>query len=217
MKSYNICIVDDHTLFTSALASVINQLPNFQVIFNAENGQDFIEKLKSSTLPDIVLLDLNMPIMNGYETLDWIRKNHPTLKVMILSMNDDEVSIIQALKKGANGYLLKNVTPKDLQKAFEDIITKGVYHSELVNNALMSSINTNQEAPTNVELKEHEIQFLKFACTEMTYREIAEKMSLSPKTIDGYRQQLFEKLNVKSRVGLAMYAIQHKLVDKLDV
>lgn len=212
MKKNKVCIVDDHTLLTNALAGVINQFEDFEVAFSAENGEDFIQKLKTQlSLPDIVLLDLNMPVMDGYETLDWIRENHPDLKVIILTMNDDEPNIIKALRKGASSYLLKNVSPNTLKEAFIQIIEKGVYHNDLVNKALLSSI---QHKNKEIDFKPYELTFLKLICTEMTYKEIAEKMHLSPKTIDGYRQQLFEKLNVKSRVGLVMFALQNNIVDK---
>lgn len=208
-----IVIVDDHLLFTKALEEMVNQFEGFEVLFCAENGIDFIEKLaKSKTIPNAVLLDLNMPKMDGFETLAWIRKNHLDLNVMILTMNDEENSILKAIREGANGYLLKNTSPKELKKALDYLKVNGFYHNDLVDTALMSNAGVKENKPYE-ELKPQELRFLKLACTEMTYKEIADVMSLSPKTIDGYRQSLFDKLNIKNRVGLVLFAMHQNLID----
>lgn len=213
MKNLRIAIVDDHTLFTGALSEMISQLGNYEVILRAENGKDFITKLSSTPeSPHIILLDLSMPVMDGFETLAWIKSNMPEIKVLVLSMNDDEQSIINCLKLGASGYLLKNTSPVTLKNAMETIMNKGFFHNETINSALLNGMN-GTENTHHADLKENEIWFLKLVCTEMTYKEIAEEMMLSPKTIDGYRDNLFKKLNVKSRVGLALYAFHNNLID----
>lgn len=211
--SHKIVIVDDHVLFTRALGDMVNNFEGYEILFSAENGKDFIDKLSKVTkIPTIVLLDLNMPLMNGFETLKWIKDKNLDLKVLILSMNDDESNIIKAVRDGANGYLLKSTTPSELKQALECIIDNGFYHNEIVSTALLNNVNAKPEKPFG-ELKEREIRFLKLVCTEMTYKEIADEMCLSPKTIDGYRQALFEKLNIKSRVGLVLFAMHQKIVD----
>ena len=210
---HKIVIVDDHHLFTKALEDMINNFEGYEVSFCAENGKDFIDKLsKHKQKPDVILLDLNMPIMNGFETLSWIKTKEPDLKVLVLSMNDEESNVIRAVREGANGYLLKNTTPNGLKLALDHLLTNGFYHNELVSAALLNSVNAKPQKP-HEELKDQEIRFLKLVCTEMTYREIADEMCLSPKTIDGYRQVLFDKLNIKSRVGLVLYAMHQKIVD----
>lgn len=210
MKNIKIAIVDDHTLFTGALSEMIDQLGNYEVVLCGENGKDFIAKLELiAELPDVVLLDLSMPVMNGFETLEWLKANRPEIKVLILTMNDDEQNILNCLKMGANGYLLKNTSPSILRNAINMVIDKGFYHNEIINSALIQNMN----GTTEENLKENEIWFLKLVCSERTYKEIAEEMKLSPKTIDGYRENLFKKLKVKSRMGLALYAIHHKMLD----
>ncbi len=211
--SHKIVIIDDHYLFTKALEDMVNNFEGYEVLFCAENGKDFINKLaKENDKPAIVLLDLNMPIMNGFETLAWIKSHKPDLKVLILSMNDEERNIIQAVRNGAHGYLLKNTTPNELKSALDHLLSNGFYHNEVVSSALLNNVNAKPQKPHEA-LKEQEIRFLKLVCTEMTYKEIAEEMALSPKTIDGYRQVLFDKLNIKSRVGLVLYAMHQKIVD----
>jgi len=167
-------------------------------------------------LPDIVLLDINMPEMDGYETAQWLKQHHPDVKVLALSMYDNETSIIRMLKSGARGYILKDSEPGELKAALRALEEKGFYYSDLVSGKLMHAINKMEDENGNlkniVPLNERETDFLTYACTELTYKEIAEKMFLSPRTIDGYRDALFEKLNVKTRVGLVMYAIKNGIV-----
>ena len=209
---HKVVIVDDHVLFTKALEEMVNQFSGYEVLFSTDNGKDFIDKLSDSIVdPDVVLLDLNMPIMDGFETLKWIKEHKKNVKTLVLSMNDNEKSIIKAIRKGANGYLVKNITPKELNFAITHLMDYGFYHNELVSRALLKSMN--QEDEVFIKLKDRELTFLKLACTEMTYKEIANEMCLSPKTIDGYRQALFEKLNIRSRVGLVLYAIQNNIID----
>lgn len=208
-----VIIVDDHMLFSKALEEMVNNYEGYEVIFCAENGRDFIEKIAAYAQDEIiVLLDLNMPVMDGFETLKWIRSNPNKFKVLVLSMSDEEESILRAIKSGANGYLTKSMNPSDLKLALEQLVTKGFYHNEILNAALLSNIQIKSSNEWG-ELKPQEIRFLKLVCTELTYREIANEMCLSPKTIDGYRHALFAKLGVKSRVGLVLFAMQHKLID----
>jgi two-component system, NarL family, invasion response regulator UvrY len=188
------------------------------VLFEADNGKDFMEKLKSSAIPDIALMDINMPMMDGYDTTQWLKINYPLVKVLALSMYDDENAIIRMLRSGAKGYILKDSDPSELKDALHALVTKGFYHSELVTGKLIHTINhLDEPAHASVKnmlgLNEREIEFLKLVCTEMTYKEIAEQMFLSPRTIDGYRDNLFEKLQLKSRVGLVLFTIKNGIVN----
>ena len=211
----NIALVDDHALLRKGLAALVKSLGH-TVVLEADNGNDFISKLNISALPDLVLMDINMPKMDGYETTQWLKQNHPEVLVMALSMYDTESAIIRMMKCGAKGYILKDSHPSELQKAFDSLFTKGYYYSDVVNSRMIeaiSNINGNgNEIKSLVQMTERETEFLKFICTELTYKEIAEKMQVSYRTIDNYRDSLFEKLNVKTRIGLAMFAVRNGVV-----
>jgi DNA-binding NarL/FixJ family response regulator len=213
----NIVLVDDHVLLRNGLANLIESFENYKVLYQANNGKAFIEKLKPKLLPQLVLLDINMPEMDGYETCLWLKENHPEIKVLALSMYDNENAVIRMFKAGAKGYILKDCDPAELKAALHDVITKGFYYSEMVTGKLIHTINTLDEKDSSaknvIKLNDREINFLKLVCTELTYKEIADKMFLSPRTIDGYRDDLFQKLNVKTRVGLVMYAIKNGIIN----
>lgn len=209
----SIVLVDDHSLLRSGLAGMLRE-SGYEVLFEADNGNEFLQKMKTSAPPDILLLDINMPLMDGYETAAWVRTNFPETKVLALSMYDDEDAIIKMLKNGAKGYILKDSHPSELKEAIESVMSRGFYYSEMVTGRLMRSIMDNQGTDQNASdnLSDRELEFLKLAASELTYKEIAEQMHLSPRTIDGYRDDLFEKLNIKSRVGLVLYAIRKSIV-----
>ena len=212
----NVVLVDDHVLLRKGLAELIKSFDTYGVLFEADNGRDFMDRLKPKFLPDIVLLDINMPEVDGYETALWLKNNHPDVKVLALSMYDNENAIIRMFKAGAKGYILKDCDPSELKSALDSLVKKGFYYSEIVTGRLIHSINNldkdDDQVKNLVQLSDKEITFLKLACTELTYKEIADKMFLSARTIDGYRDQLFEKLKVKTRVGLVIYAIKNGIV-----
>lgn len=207
-----IALADDHVLLRKGLASLVQNL-GYTVVFEADNGQELIEKLLAGPEPELLLMDINMPVKDGYETTRWIKENKPLIRVLALSMYDDESAIIRMLKNGARGYILKDCEPAELRAALDAVVSKGFYYSEMVTGRLVHSI-AGQEDEGNggmklLGLSDREITFLKLACTEMSYKEIAAQMHLSPRTIDGYRDALFEKLDLKTRTGLVVYAIRH--------
>ena len=210
-----IALVDDHKLLRNGLAGVINTFTNYSVSYEANNGVAFIDMLKTKPLPEIVLMDINMPEMDGYETCAWLKNNHPEIKVLALSMYDNENAIIRMFKAGAKGYILKDCETRELETALNALASKGFYYSEMVTGKLIHTINTfddDDDLKSMIKLTDLEIFFLKLVCSELTYKEIAEKMFKSPRTIDGYRDDLFQKLNIKTRVGLVMYAIKNGIV-----
>lgn len=210
--AYSIVIADDHSLFTEALTSLINSFENYHVLYTVGDGKELMEKLQNpKNIPDLILLDINMPIMNGIETMKAIRKKQIDVKVAALSMENHEDTVVRLIKDGANGYLLKNCKPKALKEALKVIITTGHYYSEFVSQSLINSIK-NESSKPQIKIKEQE--FLNLVCTtDLNYVQIAEKMNLSKRTIDGYRDSLFTKFRVNNRPGLMLFAIKNKLVD----
>jgi DNA-binding NarL/FixJ family response regulator len=208
-----VVLVDDHVLLRHGLANLIHNFGEYAVLFEARNGRDFISQLKPRCLPELVLLDVNMPEMDGYETALWLKRNQPDIKILALSMYDTDNSIIRMIKNGAKGFILKDIEPPELKIALDAVINKGFYYSEMVTGKLIHTINSldepEQYTHTLLTLNEREIEFLKLACSEFSYKEIAKQMYLSPRTIDGYRDALFEKLKVKTRTGLVLYAIRN--------
>lgn len=209
---HTVAIVDDHFLFASSLEKLINSFSDFRVLFHAKNGQELQEIIANSgEIPEIILLDINMPVMDGYETAQWIMHNQPKIRVLVLSMEDDEYTILKMLRRGAKGYLLKDIHPEILNTALHELMDKGYYHSEKVSETLLHSLSAPQEGDI-LDFKENELTFIQLACSEMTYKEIAVIMKLSPKTIDGYRQDLFNRLKIKNRVGLVIFALKKELI-----
>jgi len=214
VNEYKIVIVDDHLLFASSLEKLIHTFGGFKVLYKAGNGAELQEHFElNKPKPDIILLDVNMPVMNGLETMLWLKETHPNIKVLVLSMEDDEEQILKMIRAGAKGYLLKDIDPGSLKHALNEVLEKGFYYTEKINEILLDIVQGKAKPKQISLLKENEITFLKLACTEKTYKEIADIMCLSPKTIDGYRQDLFSKLNIKNRVGLVLYAIKNNFVD----
>jgi two-component system, NarL family, invasion response regulator UvrY len=213
-KKIQVAIADDHSLLRSALARLVNSFDGYTVLLEADNGKDLRNKIMKHLVPDVVLLDVNMPEMDGFETTQWLRKNYPFIKILALSMLSDEKTIIKIFRLGATGYLLKNTDADELKKALDAVINKNVYLSEYVSAKLVSGLHTDTEE--NIKptlLNEREKEFLRWACTELTYKDIAEKMNLSARTVDDYRQTLFTRLKVHSRVGLVMHAIRNGIVE----
>jgi two-component system invasion response regulator UvrY len=210
-------LVDDHRLFRKGLISLIEMVnKDYTILFEADNGFDLQKKISKNNPPDIILMDLNMPGMDGFACVQWLREFYPDVKVLVISMIEKEDIIVRMLKLGVRGYLCKDVEPKELGEALQEVANKGFYYTDFVTGKLVHSLQ--HDTPGTKlhkfdHMNEQEKKFLQFACSELTYHEIADKMFLSPKTIDGYRSSLFEKLNVRSRVGLALYAVKNGLVE----
>lgn len=211
MKKATIGLVDDHQLFLKSLVLMLESFKNYEVVIEALNGKDLQEKLTAKTIvPDIMLIDVSMPVMNGIETAQWLSTNYPAMKLVALSMNNDEYAVIAMLKAGCCAYLLKDAHPNELENALKEIIEKGFYNSDASNiNFRKLLANQVNEKPL---LNEKEKEFLGLACSDLTYKQIAGLMKVSERAVDNYRENLFEKLNVQSRVGMALEAIIKGLV-----
>ncbi len=212
MKPVTLAIADDHQLFLKSLSLLISSFQSFAIVAEALNGKDLLDKIKAlPQQPDIILLDVTMPVMGGIETAQHLLDYYPAIKVVALSMKDDDKTIISMLKAGACAYLLKDIHPDELEKALLEIAGKGYYNADNLN-IHYRRILIQQSAEKPLKLSEKEGIFLHLACSDLTYKQIAAKMYLSERTIDGYREALFEKLSVQSRTGMALEAIRRNLV-----
>lgn len=210
MSQLSVVIVDDHILIAKAIAGMIDSFPRFKVLYEVEHGKALMERFaQKRNIPDIVLLDISMPVMDGFATAEWLKNEHPEVLVMALSMQDDDRSLIRMIKAGAKGYLLKNIQPEGLDQALTQLWEKGMYFPDWAAGKVFLNLASNRkEDPAKAPFTEKEEQFLTYCCTELSYREIAEQMFVSPRTVEGYRDSLFEKLGLRTRVGLAMFAIK---------
>lgn len=208
-----IAMADDHILLRNALAGLIDNFGDCKVIIQADNGKELIKKIQKNYLPDIILLDLNMPEMEGHETAMWFNTHHPQIHILMLTMYDAEATMIRLLQAGVKGFLKKDIHPTELKQALKSVMENGYYYSNTSTGKLVNLFRLGNAAmlQRNV-LTEQEVDFLKLSSSDYTYKEIATHMNLNPRTVDNLRDHLFEKLDVKSRVGLAMFAIRHGLV-----
>lgn len=204
-------LVDDHRLFSKSLSLLLKALDDCLVELEASNGKDLQEKMKDTSLPpDIMLIDVNMPLMDGKETAQWLRTTYPSIKLIALSMDDKESTIIGMLRAGCCCYLYKDIHPDELEVALREVYHNGYYNADATHRMQRKIENDNV---LTVHLSQKETEFLLHACSDLTYKEIAMQMNLSERTIDGYREAIFKKFNVQSRVGMALEAIRRGLID----
>jgi two-component system, NarL family, invasion response regulator UvrY len=210
-QTIKIALADDHTLLRSALASVINKSGNLSVVIEAGTGNELIAKIRDETIPDIILLDLNMPELDGYETALWLKINYPDIHVLMLTMYHTEQMMIRLLQAGVKGFLSKDTEISELRSALNNVIKSGYHHTNNTTGRLINLFRKCHEQSTLMKnmLSDMEFRFLRWVCTDLTYKEIAKEMHLNVRAIDNIRDTLFDKLEVKSRVGLVMYSIRH--------
>ncbi len=209
----SIALVDDHILLRSGLNSLLNSFEGFFVLFEASHGKEFIEKVDFTNPPEIVILDITMPIMDGYETSLWIKENLPKTKVLVLSMLSNDMAIIRMLRNGVKGYILKESNPAVFKQALESVKKNDFFVNELVRDKLFNYVTNEKEINENtntlLNITEGEAQFLQWLCQDKSYKEIAKEMFVGVRTIDTHRDNLFKKLNINTRVGLVIFAIKH--------
>ena len=214
-KIIKIALADDHVLLRNALASLIDGFGNSRVVHQSGTGRELTAHILSGNIPDVVILDLNMPDMDGFETAAWLQTQVPQVHVLMLTMYDSDLSLIRLLQAGVKGFLKKDIHPSELKFAIESVVHSGYYYSNHTTGKLVNLFRHNADGNSGLQkaiLSVQELQFLKLACTDFTYKEIAQKMGLNPRSVDTLRDQLFIKLDVKSRVGLAMVAIKQGIV-----
>lgn len=205
-------LVDDHQLFIKSLSMMLDSFEEYDVIVEALNGKDLQQKLSAlDAVPEIMLIDVNMPVMDGVATAAWLSEHYPSIKLIALSMNDKDTSVIKMFKAGCCSYLLKDAHPTELEKALNQVREKGYYNSE-TGQLNFGRLLIKAEGKPEITVSAKELQFLKLACSDLTYKEIASMMNLAERTIDGYRESLFQKFGVQSRVGLCLEALRKEFV-----
>lgn len=203
-------IVDDHQLFLKSLSLMLRSFNNYNVVVEAVNGKNLQEKMNDiKIVPEIMLIDVNMPVMDGIATATWVNQNYPSIKLVALSQNDGDKTIIGMIKAGCCAYLLKDTHPNELEKALHEIYTKGFYNADISNINYRRLLEFEKDS---LNITDKEKIFLQYACSDLTYKQIALLMNITERKVDGYREILFQKLKVQSRVGLALEAIRRELV-----
>jgi two-component system, NarL family, invasion response regulator UvrY len=216
MQQHSIFLVDDHTIVRNGLKELIEHMGNYQITGEFDNGKELVQKIPDSH-PDVVIMDLTMPVMDGAATMRWMKDHNVDLPVLILTLDTSDKTIIDLYKLGVRGYLPKTCTAETLKRAIDDIIRTGYYHNELLSNAMRKDEaipRKDSRAEILKKFTERELHFLQLVCDkeEYTYEQIADKMKVHRRTVDGYRESLFEKFNIKSKTGLVLFAIKHGLV-----
>jgi DNA-binding NarL/FixJ family response regulator len=206
-----IAYADDHAIVRKGICELLNSLGTCHVAIEADNGQELIEKMeKSEKAIDICMLDIFMPVLNGFDSVTAIRERWPEMRILVLTGHNTDYYLIKMIMAGANGYLLKNCSPKELENALLAIHENGIYHSDIMSSRFFRSVMKKEiKLPT---ITEKETEFLKYCCSDMSYMQIAGKMGVTVKSVDWYRESLFKKLNVASRSGLVICAIQFGLM-----
>ncbi len=216
MSKIKLAIADDYKIYRDGLKVGLSADDNLEVIGEADNGEDLMKALETIS-PDIIIMDLKMPIMDGMEATKAVRKKYPTIKVLVVTMYEDDKFIIHLMENGANGYLLKNAEPDEIRKSIYALYENGYYFNDLVNKALLKKLvlknNLKPSFNQNIELTEREQEVLKLICEEKTAAEIGKEIFLSPRSVEGIRQRLIEKVGVRNSAGLVMFAVKNGIVD----
>jgi two-component system, NarL family, invasion response regulator UvrY len=210
-KAISVAYADDHKVVRKGIVSILSEFNTISIDIEADNGKELIEKIeKVEQLPDICIIDISMPVMNGFQTQMELHKRWPSIKTLVLTAYDIELYIIKMIVNGANGYLLKNCDPREIEQALISIKTTGVYHSEISTSHLFHAVKSREIILPN--FTEKEMQVLKYCCSDLSYSQIADQMNTTRRSVEGYRDSLFKKLGVNSRTMLALYAVQFGIV-----
>lgn len=219
MRKIKLALCDDHTLFRVGMATILGQVHDFELILEAANGQELIDRIPRK-MPDVVLLDLQMPVMDGTATADHLREHWPLVKIVVLTMHDEDRMVLHLLEKGVSGYLLKDAEAGEVEKAIRKVMDEGVYLNEFVSKAMLRKMTnkTKIDKPVNafynskILLSDREKEVLKLICEGLSTNEISEKIFLSPRTVEGHRLRILEKTGTKNTAGMVAYAFKNSLV-----
>jgi two-component system response regulator DegU len=214
-KAIRLAVVDDQHLFRKGLISLIEEFEELAVVVEASNGKELLEKLKSKK-PEVVLLDVEMPLMDGIETTEYLRQKYPEIKILILTMHNEEEIILHLIEKGAHGFLLKDNPIETVVDAIYAVIENGYFFNDRVSKVMVKGLIRNDKIKPSfnlVQLSKREIEVIQLICKENTNKEIAEKLFISVRTVDGHREKILQKTKAKNTVGIVMYAIKNNLLD----
>jgi DNA-binding NarL/FixJ family response regulator len=216
MTTIKIALVDDHTMFRKGLKGLLEDNEDMQVSLEAANGQDFLEQLADAEV-DLVLLDLDMPVLDGIETLARLKTDHPDLKVIILSMHQDEPMILHLMKSGAHGYLIKESEPEEVELAIRSVMESGFYFNDNVSRIMLAGLVKKQVVKPKlrggVELTRREMEVLREVALGLTNAEIADKLFLSPRTVEGHRKNILEKTGTRNTAAMIIFAIKQDWIN----
>ncbi|GAO45699.1 response regulator transcription factor [Flavihumibacter petaseus] len=216
MTVIKVAIADDHKIFRKGVILSLRPFTNIKFVQEAENGQELIDGL-SESMPDVILMDLRMPTKDGIETTKQIAKQFPTIHIVVLTMFEDERFVSHLMEIGANGYLLKSADPMEIRRAIMEVAEKGYYLNNFVNRILLKKSHSKQKTVPNlaseVTLTDRERDVIKYICMEFTAQEIAQKMEVSPRTVEAIKDRLMEKFGAKNTAGLVFYAVKNNMID----
>lgn len=216
-KPATVFIADDHVILREALSQLISGFPDFCVCGLAGNGHEVLRKFRNGNIPDVLLLDIRMPLLDGTETARLVREEFPSVRIIALTMFQEDHYVLRMIRNGASAFLRKDAAPAELLAAIRQVLSGSFYHNELVSSAMLKNVvHEPGVGLAGGQLNDRHKEFLRLASTELTYKEVADRMRVSVRTVDGYRDELFHRLKVKSRVGLVRYAICHQLVEWCD-
>lgn len=211
-----VAIADDHKIFRKGVVLSLRPFTNIKFVLEAENGEDLLKNLTEAD-PDVILMDLRMPGKDGIETTKIISKQFPQIKILILSMYEDERFVYHMMENGANGYLLKNAEPQEIRRAIMDVYEKGYYLNNFVNRILLKRSHARQKVipslNNEITLNDKEKEVLRYICMEFTAQEIAKKMEISARTVEAIKDRLMERFGSRNTAGLVFFAVKNNLVD----
>ncbi len=211
-----VAIADDHKIFRKGVILSLRSYTNLLFVQEAENGDELISGIAEAQ-PDVILMDLRMPMKDGIETTKEISKKYPDIRVLILTMYEDERFVAHLMENGANGYLLKSADPTEIRKAIMEVMARGYYLNNFVNRVLLKKSHTRSKSiptlSTEIQLNEKEREIIRLLCMEFTAAEIAQKMEISPRTVEAIKDRLMERFGTKNTAGLVFFAVKNNLID----
>jgi len=216
MDAIKVAIADDHKIFRKGVILSLRQYTNIKFILEAENGEELLNGLAEAQ-PDVILMDLRMPLKDGIEATKIVSKNYPNIHIIVLTMYEDERFVSHLMENGANGYLLKSAEPSEIRKAIQEVVTRGYYLNNYVNRILLKKSHAKQKTipslTNEVVLNDKEREVIKLLCMEFTAAEIAQKMDISPRTVEAIKDRLMERFGAKNTAGLVFFAVKNNLID----